>query len=96
MPNPLRMSRRAWLLTWAVLCVAGFAATAWLQAAVSAPEARPERPVKAECREYIAEIEGRLDRTTVDGSGKVGIVTFMPVGLDCKDELDDLLRDGAR
>ncbi|WP_432151591.1 hypothetical protein [Streptomyces sp. bgisy029] len=96
MPNPLRRSRRAWLLTWAVLCAAGLTATAWLQAAASPPEARPERPVKAECREYIAEIEGQLANVTVDSSGRVGIVTVMPGGLDCQDELDDLLRGGAR
>ncbi|MET7869873.1 hypothetical protein [Streptomyces cyaneofuscatus] len=71
--------------------MAGLTATAWLQAAAAPPEARPERRIKAECREYIAEIEGRLDRARWDGEEKTGIVTFMPVGLDCKDELDDLL-----
>lgn len=76
--------------------MAGLAATTWLQAAASPPEARPERPVKAECREYIAEIEGQLASATWDGSERAGIVTFMPVGLDCQDELDDLLRSGAR
>ncbi|MFJ9637203.1 hypothetical protein [Streptomyces sp. NPDC101178] len=96
MPNPRRMSRRAWVLTWAVLCATGLAATAWLQAAASPPESRPERPVKAECREYIAEVEGQLADVTVDDSGRVGIVTVLPGGLDCRNELDDLLRGGAR
>ncbi|MFD4277581.1 hypothetical protein R2B67_19405 [Streptomyces cyaneofuscatus] len=93
MPNPRRMSRRAWVLTGAGLCGAGLAATAWLQGAASPPEARPERHVKAECREYIAEIEGQLDRARRDGGEKSGILTFMPVGMDCKDELNDLLGD---
>ncbi|MFC9030586.1 hypothetical protein ACOZFM_09680 [Streptomyces arboris] len=92
MPNPRRMSRRAWLLTWAVLCVAGLTATAWLQAAASPPEARPERHIKAECREHIADLEGQLDRARRSGEEKVGIVTVLPIGVDCTDERADLLR----
>ncbi|WP_415957403.1 hypothetical protein [Streptomyces sp. 021-4] len=92
MPNPRRMSRRAWALTWAVLCVAGLAATAWLQVAASAPEARPERPVKAECREYIAEIEGRIHVAKSNSKGEGAIVAFSRDRTDCAEELDDLLR----
>ncbi|MGA5471940.1 hypothetical protein [Streptomyces arboris] len=86
------MSRRAWVLTWAVLCVAGLTATAWLQAAASPQEARPERHIRAECREHIAEIEGQLGRARWNGEEKVGIVTVLPIGVDCADERADLLR----
>ncbi|MFF6907179.1 hypothetical protein ACFY9Q_14680 [Streptomyces sp. NPDC012389] len=79
------MSRRAWLLAWAVLCVAGLTATSWLQA-------RPERPVKAECREYIAEIEGRMQAAKSYSEGEGGIVAFSRDRTDCTDELDDLFR----
>jgi len=91
MPNPRRMSRRAWVLTWALLCVAGLAATAWLQAAASAPEARPERHVKAECREYIAEIEGRIHAAKSTSKGEGAIVAFSRDRTDCAEELDDIL-----
>lgn len=90
MPNPRRMSRRAWLLAGAGLCVAGLTATAWLQAA-SAPEARPERRIKAECRAYIAEIEGRIHRAKSSSEGEGAIVAFSRDRTDCADELDDLL-----
>ncbi|MBT2379127.1 hypothetical protein J7E90_17660 [Streptomyces sp. ISL-111] len=90
MPNPRRMSRRAGLLTWAVLCVAGLAATAGLQAA-SAPEAPPERRIKAECREYIAEIEGRMHVARSDSKGEGAILVFSRDRTDCADELNDLL-----
>ncbi|MYW30212.1 hypothetical protein [Streptomyces sp. SID2119] len=93
MPNPRRMSRRAWVLTWALLCVAGLAATAWLQAAASAPEARPEY-IKAECREYIAEIEGRIHVAKSNSKGEGAIVAFSRDRTDCAEELDDLLGGG--
>ncbi|MXG27173.1 hypothetical protein GRQ63_15995 [Streptomyces sp. YIM 132580] len=92
MPNPRRMSRRAWVLTWAVLCVAGLTATVWLRAA---PEVRPERHIKAECRAYIAEIEGRIRAARSDSKREGGIVAFSRDRTDCADELDDLLGDGG-
>lgn len=47
---------------------------------------------QAECWEYIAEVEGQLDRARWNGGEETRIVTFMPAGLDCKGELDDLFR----
>ncbi|MET8502342.1 hypothetical protein [Streptomyces microflavus] len=88
------MTRRMWALTWAVLCVAGLTATVGLQAA-SAPEAESERSIRAECREYIADIEEQIDKADWGDKGEIGILTFTPVGMDCGDELRDLL-SGAR
>lgn len=86
------MSRRAWVLAWAVLCVTGLTATAWLQAAAAPPEARPERRIKAECREYIAEIEGRMHVAESNSKGEGAIVAFYRDRADCAEELDDLLK----
>ncbi|WP_445527469.1 hypothetical protein [Streptomyces cyslabdanicus] len=44
MPKPLRMSRRSWVAAWAVLCAAGLAATAELNASL-APAPQHEKSV---------------------------------------------------
>ncbi|MEV4875442.1 hypothetical protein [Streptomyces cyaneofuscatus] len=72
--------------------MAGLTATVWLQAAASPPEARPERHIKAECREYIAEIEGRMHVAKSNSKGEGAILVFSRDRTDCADELNDLLR----
>ncbi|MCX4506465.1 hypothetical protein ACH4E9_18570 [Streptomyces anulatus] len=92
MPKPIRMGRRTWVAAWAVLCVAGLAATAGLKSA-SAPEPPPERPVSAECREFIARVKTQLDKAEQKGGD--GILAFSrgQVGtVDCTDELRNLFR----
>ncbi|MGW8888555.1 hypothetical protein [Streptomyces sp. NPDC055749] len=94
MPKPIRRSRRTWVVVWAVLCAAGLAATAELKAS-SAPDPQPEKPVSAECGEYIADIEMQLAKAKQEGKGD-GILAFsrVPVGTgdDCRDELRNLFR----
>ncbi|WP_327188229.1 hypothetical protein [Streptomyces sp. NBC_01334] len=90
MPKPLRMSRRTWVAAWAVLCVAGVAATAALDA-VPAPDPRPEKPVSAECAEYIADIEAQLAKAKVEGNDD-GVLAFSRTRVgahDCHDALLD-------
>ncbi|MFJ4823408.1 hypothetical protein ACIP5L_08995 [Streptomyces bacillaris] len=91
-----RTSRRALMLVWAVLCVTGLAATAWLNAD-PASEARPKKPVRAECREYIADIERQFAEARQDSRNGGSILAFSrgPVGADCDDELQALF-DGER
>ncbi|WP_399895152.1 hypothetical protein ACGH7X_38740 [Streptomyces sp. BBFR51] len=89
MPKPIRMSRRMWGAAWAVLCAAGLAATAGLNAS-SVPDQRPEKPVSAECAEYIADIEMRLAEARREGGGG-DVLAFSRVqagtGSDCGEEL---------
>ncbi|KAB1143527.1 hypothetical protein F7R91_25675 [Streptomyces luteolifulvus] len=47
---------RTWVAAWAVLCAAGLAATAELNAS-SGPDPQPQETVSAECAECIADIE---------------------------------------
>ncbi|MFD0039756.1 hypothetical protein ACFVIZ_19200 [Streptomyces anulatus] len=92
MPKPIRMGRRTWVAAWAVLCVAGLAATAGLKSA-SAPDPPPERPVSAECREFIARVKTQLDKAEQDGDD--GILAFsrgQVSTVDCTDELRNLFR----
>ncbi|MGW7229437.1 hypothetical protein [Streptomyces cyaneofuscatus] len=93
MPNPRRMSRRAWVLAWAGLCVAGLAATAWLQAAAAPPEARPERHIKAECRDFMPETEDRMHMAESNSKGQGSILVVSPPGTDCSDDVHDFLRE---
>ncbi|MGQ4715561.1 hypothetical protein ACUN22_17950 [Streptomyces anulatus] len=92
MPKPIRMGRRTWVAAWAVLCVAGLAATAGLKSA-SAPEPPPERPVSGECREFIAGVKTQLDKAEQKGGD--GILAFSRgrvSTVDCRDELRNLFR----
>ncbi|MER8225629.1 hypothetical protein ABTZ58_34800 [Streptomyces sp. NPDC094143] len=85
------MSRRAWVATWAVLCVAALAATAALNASPAAPDPQPEKPVSAECAEYIADIEKKLAKAKAEGNDD-GVLAFTrtPVGADdCSDAIRD-------
>ncbi len=94
MPKPLRMRRRTWIAAWVVLCAAGIAATAALNAS-PAPDAQPEKrekPVSAECAEYIADIERQLAKAKQDGNDDGGVLAFSRsrVGAgDCSDEIRD-------
>ncbi|MFF9142608.1 hypothetical protein ACF09G_34185 [Streptomyces albogriseolus] len=90
MPKPLRMSRRTWVAVWVVLCVAGIAATAALNASPS-PDPQPEKPVSAECAEYIADIEAQLAEARREGTDDgVLALTRTRVGADdCSDEIRD-------
>ncbi|MFE1509076.1 hypothetical protein [Streptomyces sp. NPDC058726] len=94
MPKPIRTSRRTWVAAWVVLCAAGLAATAGLNAS-SAPDPRPEKPVSAECAEYVADIERRLAEARRESGGDE-ILAFSRVrtgtGDDCGDELRDRLQ----
>ncbi|MFJ5779740.1 hypothetical protein [Streptomyces sp. NPDC093094] len=96
MSKPLRMSRRRWVVAaWAVLCVAGFAATAALDA-FPAPGAHSEEPVSVECAEYIRNVEKQLAEAEREGNDD-GVVAFTRVRVgadDCSDEVVDHFRDG--
>ncbi|WP_216587375.1 hypothetical protein [Streptomyces brasiliscabiei] len=90
MPEPLRMSRRTWVAAWAVLCVAGIAATAALNA-FPAPDPRPEKPVSVECAEYIADIEAQLAKARKKGNDD-GVLAFARSrgrAEDCNDAILD-------
>ncbi|GAA2255563.1 membrane protein [Streptomyces atrovirens] len=96
MPKPIRTSRRAWCAAWVVLCAAGLAATAGLNAS-SAPDPQPERSVSAECAECVADIETQLAEAKAEQEGEGdGVLAFSRVqagtGDDCRDELRDHLR----
>ncbi|MFE7712341.1 hypothetical protein ACFU6I_42850 [Streptomyces sp. NPDC057486] len=89
MPKPIRMSRRSGVAAWAVLCAAGLAATAELNAS-SAPAPQPEKPVSAECAERIADIETQLAKAKQEDKGD-GMLVFSRVQVgtedDCRDDL---------
>ncbi|WP_395570418.1 hypothetical protein [Streptomyces sp. BK79] len=90
------MSRRRWVAAWAVLCAAGVAATAALNAS-PAPDPRPEKPVSRECAEYIADIEARLAEAKREGEDE-GVLAFSRrrAGAEaCDDEIRDHF-DGGR
>ncbi|MDK1349077.1 hypothetical protein QNO09_38700 [Streptomyces sp. 378] len=90
MPKPLRRSRRTWVAAWAVLCVAAIVVTAALNA-FPAPDPQPEKPVSAECAEYIADIETRLAKAEVEGN-EDGVLAFTRTRVgadDCSDEILD-------
>lgn len=90
MPKPLRMSRRTWVAAWAVLCAAGIAATAALNAS-PAPAPQPEKPVRAECAEYIADIEAQLAKAKAEGNDD-GVLAFTRTRVgadDCSEEVLD-------
>ncbi|MFE6410728.1 hypothetical protein ACFVOR_27820 [Streptomyces sp. NPDC057837] len=90
MPKPLRMSRRMWVATWVVLCVAASAATAALNASPP-PDPQPEQPVSAECAEYIADIEKKLARAKAEGNDD-GVLAFTRTRVgadDCSDAILD-------
>ncbi|MFD5164026.1 hypothetical protein ACFWMJ_39280 [Streptomyces hawaiiensis] len=96
MPKPLRMSRRTWVAAWVVLCVAGIAATAALNA-FPAPDPQPDKPVSAECAAYIADIETQLAKAKREGNDD-GVLSFTRTRAgaeDCSDEVLDHF-SGAR
>ncbi|MET8743723.1 hypothetical protein [Streptomyces sp. NPDC004728] len=94
MPKPIRMSRRSWIAAWAMLCAAGLAATAGLNAS-SAPDPQPEKPVSAECAERIADIETQLAKARREDKGD-GVLAFSPIQVgtenDCLDDLRNQFR----
>ncbi|MFJ6850345.1 hypothetical protein ACIQM3_07345 [Streptomyces sp. NPDC091271] len=93
MPEPIRMSRRAWVATWAVLCAAGLGAAAGLNAS-SSPDPQTEMPVSAECAERIADLETQLAKTKQEGNDAVLGFSRVQVGAenDCRDELREHFR----
>ncbi|MXM63847.1 hypothetical protein GR925_10390 [Streptomyces sp. HUCO-GS316] len=91
MPKPIRMSRRTWVAACAVLCAAGLAATAELNAS-SGPGPKPQETVSAECAEYIADIERQLAKAKQEGRGD-GVVAFSRVQVGTKDDCRDELRN---
>lgn len=94
MPKPIRMSRRSWIAAWAMLCAAGLAATAGLNAS-SAPDPQPEKPVSAECAERIADIETQLAKARREDKGD-GVLVFSQIQVgtenDCLDDLRNQFR----
>ncbi|MEU9318232.1 hypothetical protein [Streptomyces sp. NPDC048295] len=94
MPEPIRMSRRAWVAAWAVLCAAGLAATAELNAS-SVPDPQFEKPVSAECAERIADIETQLAKAKQEGNGD-GVLVFSRVQVGTEDDCRDDLRNRFR
>ncbi|MFJ1958952.1 hypothetical protein ACIOGT_38560 [Streptomyces microflavus] len=93
MPKLRRMGRQTWGAAWVVLCVAGLAGSAGLEAS-SAPDPQPDSHVSAECRELIADIERQLDKARQQG-GNDGLLAFsrqQPNAEDCSDELRDFFR----
>ena len=95
MPKLLRMSRRTWVAAWAVLCVAGIATTAVLNA-FPAPDPQPDEPVSAECAEYIADIETQLAKAKAKGNDD-GVLAFTRTRAgadDCSDEILDHFSGG--
>ncbi|MFI8088078.1 hypothetical protein ACIF9R_07135 [Streptomyces sp. NPDC086080] len=94
MPEPIRTSRRTWVAAWVVLCAAGLAATAGLNAS-PVPDPQPERPVSAECAEYVADVGRRLAEAKKEGGGD-GILAFSRVRTGTGDDCDDELRDRLR
>ncbi|MET7911418.1 hypothetical protein ABZ612_20200 [Streptomyces avermitilis] len=94
MPEPIRMSRRSWVAAWAVLCAAGLAATASLNAS-SAPAPQPEKSVSAECAERIADIETQLAKAKQEGKGD-GMLVFSRVQVGTEDDCRDDLRNHFR
>ncbi|MEU5959069.1 hypothetical protein [Streptomyces sp. NPDC047525] len=88
MPKPIPMSRRMWVAVWVVLCAAGLAATAELNAS-PAPDPPSEKPVSAECAEYIADVERQLAKAEQEGE-EDGVLGFSRVRVgsedDCRDE----------
>ncbi|MFB6962121.1 hypothetical protein ACFCYB_35355 [Streptomyces sp. NPDC056309] len=94
MPKPIRMSRRSWVAAWAVLCAAGLAATAKLNAS-SAPAPQPEKSVSAECAERIADIETQLAKAKQEGRGD-GVVALSRVQVGTEDDCRDDLRNHFR
>ncbi|MBX9363845.1 hypothetical protein [Streptomyces sp. WAC04114] len=89
MPKPLRMSRRTWVAAWVVLCVAGIAATAALNA-FPAPAPQPEKPVSAECAAYIADIETQMAKAKREGNDD-GVLAFTRTRADAEDCSDEVL-----
>ncbi|MFG2142242.1 hypothetical protein [Streptomyces sp. NPDC048650] len=95
MPKPIRMSR-TWVAAWAVLCAAGLAATAQLNAS-SAPAPQPEKPVSAECAAYIADIEMQLAKAKAKQEGRGdGVLAFSRVKVGAEDDCRDDLRNHFR
>ncbi|MBE4740805.1 MULTISPECIES: hypothetical protein [Streptomyces] len=96
MPKPLLTNRRTWAAVWAVLCVAGIAVTAALNAS-TAPDPQPEKPVSAECAEYIADIEAKVAKAKAEGNddGVLAFTRTRPGADDCHDALLDHF-DGER
>ncbi|MEV0241510.1 hypothetical protein AB0I06_16480 [Streptomyces sp. NPDC050674] len=90
MPKPIWTSRHTWVAAWVVLCAVGIATTAWLNSS-SAPDPQPEKPITAECAEYIANIETQLAEAKQEGEDD-GVLAFSrsTVGADdCGDEVLD-------
>ncbi|MGW1552703.1 hypothetical protein [Streptomyces sp. NPDC002346] len=94
MPKQIRMSRRSWVAAWAVLCAAGLAATAKLNAS-SAPDSQPEKSVSAECAARIADIEAQLAKARQEGKGD-GVLVFSRVQVGSEDDCRDDLRNHFR
>jgi hypothetical protein len=90
-PRLIPTSRRAWVVTWAVLCAAGLAVTFGLNAS-SEPDPQPEKPVSARCAELIADIEKQLAENERDGK-KGGAVAFSRVRSAGEDDCHEALRD---
>ncbi|MEV0116837.1 hypothetical protein AB0H77_26930 [Streptomyces sp. NPDC050844] len=90
MPKPIPMNRLTWGVVWAAgLSAVGLAVTAGLNAS-SAPDPSSEKPVSAECAQYIEDIERQLAKARQEGE-EDGVLAFSRVrgatGDDCREAL---------
>lgn len=92
MPKPIRTNHRMWIAAWAVLCAAGLAVTAQLNAS-STPDSRPAKPVSPECSEYIADIERQLAEARQEGEGDGTLLAFSRVQAGTEGDCDEAIRD---
>ncbi|MET8471825.1 hypothetical protein [Streptomyces sp. NPDC004856] len=89
MSRPIPNSRRTWIVTWAVLCAAGIAATYGLNASSEPP---PEKPVSARCAALIDDIEGQLAKNEREGHNDA-VVTFSRIRNADEDDCSDALHE---
>ncbi|MET8468436.1 hypothetical protein ABZY90_05295 [Streptomyces sp. NPDC006422] len=97
MPEPKPTNRRAWIAVWAVMCVAGLAATSALNTSSSTPEpSRDERLGSDGCDRRIADLDQwvaeRKQEREEEGKGS-GIVALSAVHVDDDDVCHDAITE---
>lgn len=96
MPEPKPTDRRVWVAAWAVLCVAGLAATSALNATSSTPEPSGDKPLSSDCDQRITDLEKWVAerKRERDAEGKEsGIVTLSAVHVDDEDVCHDAIAE---
>lgn len=95
MPKSIPRNHLMWGAAWAVLCVAGLATTAQLNAS-SAPDPQPEHPFSPQCATLIADIERQMAKTRKEESEKRHVVAYSWVRTNTDDSCDDEIHDHFR